>query len=158
MIYFKAAPIAALVLFGSLTGCSSEVARPMTVTCGQPRAQVVQRVSQVFTSNGYQITAASADAGTVQAVSPNTSGAGIDYQRKMWTVATQNNDMIVNASVITKESGSSSETVRFVDESNMMAGDAAWFQPVMNGLRNVCSTPVTTEPSNPGTIESTPRR
>ena len=157
MNYLKAAPIAALILFGSLTGCSREVARPMTLTCGQPRAQVVQRASQVLTSNGYQITSASADAGTVSAVSPNSRGAGIEYQRKMWTISSSGSDMIVNASVVTKETGSS-ESVRFVDESNMMAGDAAWFSPVMNGLRNVCANATTAPPSNPGTIESTPRR
>jgi hypothetical protein len=155
MNYFKAAPIAALILFGSLAGCSSPVARPMSITCGMPRQQVVQRVSDVFTQNGYQVTSASVAEGTVAAMA-NVGGAGYEYQRRMWTVTASGSDMVVNASVVSKMPGSSEE-VRFVDHATMMAGDAAWFNPVMNGLNNVC-TGSTTVPSTPGTIESTPRR
>jgi hypothetical protein len=156
MNYFKAAPLAALILFGSLAGCSSEVQRPMTLTCGMPRPQLVQKVSDVLVANGNQITAASADAGTVQAMA-SVGASGMEYQRRMWTVAASGNDIIVNASVVSKQSGGS-ETVRFVDESHMNPGDAAWFQPVMSGLRNICANPGSAPTSNPGTIESTPRR
>ena len=156
MNYFKAAPIAALILFGSLAGCSSEVARPMTVTCGMPRQQFVQRVSDVLISNGNQITSASVDNGSVQAMA-SVGASGMEYQRRIWTVQSSGSDMIVNASVVSKEVGGS-ESVRFVDDSHMNPGDAAWFQPVMSGLRSICANPGSAPPSNPGTIESTPRR
>src|SRR5687767_12395276 len=133
---------AALTLLVSIGGCASQnVARPMTVTCGMPRQQLVDRVSALFASNGYRVTYASADAGTVQAEATDGAGMGYSSRRRMWSVVSSGNDMVVNASVLSKATPSSSEEVRTVDESSMIAGDAAWFQPVMGGLRGICSNP-----------------
>ena len=127
-----------LIAIICLAGCAASQPRPISLACGMPKAQLIERATAVFVQNGYQITFASADAGTVQAQRQETA---LDQRTYIWSVSIRTDSMVVNAQMnqVNVVLSPGVTTTTYWDDANVSGQIHDWYDPVMRGLRSVCA-------------------
>lgn len=132
-----------LLLAIVLAACSgAQPNRPMYLYCGMVKEKLVERVTAIFVAQGYQITFASAEAGTVQAEYNEGGGFMVDSKKRRWSVAARHDTLIINTQYILRGSGAyGSESVYNIDNHNLPGNTAQWFAPIIEQLNGLCVPP-----------------